>query len=107
MLPDKNQLSELEQLVVEIVLLPYGVEMTSSDVLLKSKTKINSSEVVSILDGLVRKGYLKVRDVTLPDYLVKRRVYAINHKRLYNEASSRYHTRVIIDMMVRNKVPVY
>lgn len=91
-------------MVIDTLLMPYGVELTTNQILGKSDNLLEADGLVRILDGLEMKGYLKGRNVLLEGYLVKRRIYCIDHSRLYMESRSRLQTRLILDAMF-SKIP--
>lgn len=105
MLPDQSQLTMQEETVVEILLHPYGVELSSTEIQKKAKGSILLEELPELLDHLEMKGYLKGRFVLLEGYLVKRRVYHLNHSQLFVQSRDRLRTRLILDRILKAKIP--
>ncbi len=99
MLPEQCKLTKQEELVVNVLLHPYGVEMTSTEIHKKAKGKVLAEELPEILDSLEMRGYLKGRFVLMKGYLIERRLYQLNHSELFTQSKHRLMTRIILDRM--------
>lgn len=95
-----NSLNDDEKNVIDVLLSPYGVEMTSSAILQKAGSVLTSSGMLEALDSLLLRGYVKTRSVLLPGHLVKRNLYALDHSRVHKQSTARLQTRLIIERMM-------
>ena len=96
----RTDLTAEETMIVDSLIQPYGVELDSSQIILKTDGHLKMIGLIRILDKLEMQGYLKGRQVVLDNYLVARRVYRINHSRVYRESKSRLQTRMILSAIM-------
>ena len=101
---DQNQLTGREELVMSLLLAPYGVEKTSSDMIRDAQGKLLADGLMDVLEALEQRGYLKSRFVKPEGYLVDRRIFSINHIRLHKESRLRLRTRLEIDRICNFKI---
>lgn len=99
MLPDKKELMAEEAMIIDTLLAPYGVELTTTQIVSKSDNLLEADGLVAILERLEMNGFLKGRMVVLEGYLVARRVYCFNHRQVFMESKARLQTRVFLDRM--------
>lgn len=96
MLPVRSDLTLQETLVIDSLIGPYGTELTSSQLIQKTDGQLNLIGLYCILDKLEMQGYIKGRMVVLDGYLIARRVYKLNHGRVYRESKALLQTRMIL-----------
>lgn len=106
MFTERKELTEQEKAVVDALLSPYGTELTISGVHRKAKDTLpKDANVIELLESLEMRGYLKTRFIQMPGYLVKRRVFSVNHSHLYFESKGRLQTRTILARIARHPIP--
>lgn len=100
MLPVRADLTLEETMVIDSLIGPYGVELNTSQLILKTDGRLKMNGLIHILDKLEMQGYLKGRNIVLTGYLVERRVYRINHSRVYRDSKSLLQTRMILSAIM-------
>ncbi|BAQ02652.2 hypothetical protein [Ralstonia phage RSL2] len=93
-----------EEIILDLLMTPYGVEKTSSDIVRDAEGKLSADGLMEKMELLEKRGYLKSRFVTPEGYLVSRRIFSINHVRLHKESRLRLRTRLEIDRICNFKI---
>lgn len=101
---DQKQLTEQEEFIIDLLKVPYGIEKTSSDMVRDSQGILIAGGLISVLEDLEQRGYLKSRYVTPDGYLVGRRMFSINHIRIHKESRLRLQTRLEIERLCNFKI---
>uniref|UniRef100_A0AAU7PFK5 Uncharacterized protein n=1 Tax=Burkholderia phage vB_BgluM-SURPRISE13 TaxID=3159457 RepID=A0AAU7PFK5_9VIRU len=101
---DQQKLTVREELILDLLKAPYGVEKTSSDMIRDAMGKLHADGLMEELENLEKRGYLKSRFVVPEGYLVERRIFSINHVRLHKESRLRLRTRLEIDRICNFKI---
>jgi hypothetical protein len=101
---DQYKLTGREEFIMDLLKAPYGVEMTSSDLVRTAGGELRSEGLMAVLEGLEQRGYLKSRFVKPEGYLVDRRLFSIDHIRLHKESRLRLRTRLEIERICNFKI---
>lgn len=103
-LDQQQKLTVCEEIILDLLKAPYGVEKTSSDIFRDAQGRLSSDGLMETMELLEKRGYLKSRFVTPEGYKVARRIFSIDHVRLHKESRLRLRTRLEIDRLFNFKI---